>query len=188
MSKLKIPVSGSDHAEGSENAPLVLVEYGDYQCSYCGQAYPIIKRLQKTLKKDLCLIFRNFPLSQMHPDALNAALAAEAAALQGKFWEMHDMLYENQENLDKESLISFAVELGLNADKFSKDMESQKIAERISSDFNGGVRSGVNGTPAFFINGVRYDGNWSDETFLGDLKKIQAEADKQDSLLKTGRK
>jgi protein-disulfide isomerase len=172
--KLKIAISEKDHSQGPDNAPLTLVEYGDYQCPHCGRAYPIVKRLQKALGKKMKLVFRNFPLSEIHEDALNAAKIAEAAALQGKFWEMHDALFENQENLDEESLIRYGNELGLNAEKLDEDSAQPEIEERISVEFEGGVRSGVNGTPTFFVNGVRYDGDWSYGPFLTALEELLA--------------
>jgi protein-disulfide isomerase len=174
-SKLKIPVSKDDHSQGTEKAPLVLVEYGDYQCPYCGRAYPIVKRLQAALGNKLKFVFRNFPLSEMHPDALNAAKVAEAAALQGKFWEMHDVLYESQEKLDVESLGRYAKRLKLNVKELDEAVGAAPVENRVEADFEGGVRSGVNGTPTFFVNGVRYDGDWDYEPFLSALKGILAD-------------
>jgi protein-disulfide isomerase len=169
---LKIPVSQKDHSQGSDKAPLVLVEYGDYQCPHCGRAYPIVKRLQKTLGDKLKFVFRNFPLSEAHPDALAAATVAEAAALQGKFWEMHDSLYENQAALDAESLTDTARKLGLDVGALDYAAASTGVEERVSSDFEGGVRSGVNGTPTFFVNGLRYDGDWDYAPFLKALQMV----------------
>jgi protein-disulfide isomerase len=171
-SRLKIPVSKEDHFQGPESAPLVLVEFGDYQCPYCGKAFPIVKRLQGALGNNLKFVFRNFPLSEMHPDALNAAKFAEAAAVQGKFWEMHDLLYENQANLDAESLAGYAKGLNLDLEKLNKATESGSVERRIEADFEGGARSGVNGTPSFFVNGIRYDGDWAYGPFLSALKRL----------------
>jgi protein-disulfide isomerase len=173
--KLKIPVSKEDHSQGPDNAPLVLVEYGDYQCPHCGHAFPIVKRLQKALGEKLKFVFRNFPLSEVHPDALNAAKVAEASALQGKFWEMHDALFENQENLDVESLGDYAAELKLDVEKLNDDVGKASVENRVETDFEGGVRSGVNGTPTFFVNGVRYDGDWEYGPFLNALKEMLAD-------------
>ncbi len=172
MSGLKIAVSASDHVQGRHDAPLVLVEYGDYQCPYCGQAAPIVKRLQAALGNDLKLVFRNFPLTEAHPDALNAAKAAEAAALGGKFWEMHDLLYENQNDLDGESLLGYAEQLGLDLEAFEKNLADRRVLEKIEKDFEGGVRSGVNGTPGFFVNGARYDRDWGYDTFVLVLEDL----------------
>jgi protein-disulfide isomerase len=173
--KLRVPVTSADHAQGPKDAPLVLLKYGDYQCPYCGQAYYIVKQLQQTLPDDLRFVFRNFPLSQIHPDAVGAARAAEAAALQRKFWEMHDTLYENQDSLDPESLLEYAAELGLDLSKFIADMGSKQVERRIVEDFQGGVRSGVNGTPTFFVNGFRYDGDWRYPSLLNTLKAALAQ-------------
>ncbi|WP_299291144.1 thioredoxin domain-containing protein [uncultured Mucilaginibacter sp.] len=171
--QLKTAVSSQDHVQGSSNATIKLVEYGDYQCSYCGEAYPIIKAVQQTLGNDLELVFRNFPLPEVHPDAENAAKAAEAAALQNKFWEMHDMLYENQQQLDEEHLVSFAKKIGLDVNQFKSDMQKSAVSDKIENDFESGVRSGVNGTPSFFINGKKYDGDWQDEDGFTQYLKSQ---------------
>jgi protein-disulfide isomerase len=158
MSKLTQPVSAHDHAEGPWDAPLTLVEYGDYQCPYCRAAYPVVKDLQKTLGKKLRFVFRNFPLTQAHPYALIAAEAAEAAALQVKFWEMHDLLFEQQALLKPEIIPSWANRIGLNVEQFGNDIKKDVVEKRIQEDRRSGIRSGVNGTPTFFINGMRYDG------------------------------
>ena len=152
------PVSARDHAEGPADAPLVLVEYGDYQCPYCGAAYPVVKRLQKKLGKKLRFVFRNFPLTQAHPYALIAAEAAEAAELQGKFWEMHDLLFEQQTLLKPDIIPLWAKRIRLNVEQFGKDIEQDVVEKRIREDRQSGIRSGVNGTPTFYINGTRYDG------------------------------
>jgi protein-disulfide isomerase len=151
------PVSARDHAQGPASAPITLVEFGDYQCPYCGAAYPVVKQLQKTLGKKLRFIFRNFPLTQAHPYALVAAEAAEAAALQGKFWEMHDLIYENQASLEPDILPEWAVTVGLDVKKFGAAIQQGEITKRIKEDRMSGITSGVNGTPCFFINGIRYD-------------------------------
>ena len=151
------PVSARDHVEGPANAPLTLVEYGDYQCPYCGAAYPVVKRIQKTLGEKLRFVFRNFPLTQMHPYALIAAEAAEAATLQGKFWEMHDLLFEQQTFLEPDIIPLWTKKIGLDLEKFGNDIKQGSVARRIKDDRQSGIRSGVNGTPTFFINGVRHD-------------------------------
>jgi len=164
------PVSADDHAEGPADAPLTLVEYGDYQCPYCGAAYPVVKHLQKTLGKKLRLVFRNFPLTQAHPYALIAAKAAEAAALQGKFWEMHDLLFEQQTLLKPEIIPTWAQRIGLNIEQFGNDMKQAVVEKRIQEDRRSGIRSGVNGTPTFFINGTRYDGPHDYRSLLAALE------------------
>jgi protein-disulfide isomerase len=159
MSKLSVPAGDKDHRQGNPEAACTLIEYGDYQCPSCGQAFPIVKRLQKHFGKRLSFIFRNFPLSQMHPFAESAAEAAEFAGAQGKFWEMHDLLYENQNRLGEEGLLEeLAEELGLARKSLLQALESKEFQARVRADFSGGVRSGVNGTPTFFINGQRHDG------------------------------
>ena len=162
QSSLKPPVRPEDHSQGGLSASVMLVEYGDYQCPYCGEAYPIVKRIQKKLGDRLRFVFRNFPLAEMHPFATAAAEMAEAAALQDKFWQMHDTLYENQNALDPDSLVEHARRLGLDTGKLKANLADKAIAARVRSDFTSGVRSGVNGTPTFFINGARFDGNWTD--------------------------
>ena len=169
--QLKVPVSAEDHSSGPDDAPITLVEYGDYECSSCGMAYPIVQAAQRVLGTSLRLVFRNFPLTQSHSHAERAAQTAEAAAVQGKYWEMHDMLFERQDTLDDPALLAYATELGLDAVRVKHDLETGAFQERVRRDFRGGVRSGVNGTPTFFINGERYDGNWTDEEqFIQDLR------------------
>src|SRR5712671_3976149 len=157
-SKLVLPVAKRDHIQGPIDAPMSLLEYGDYQCPYCGEAYPITKAVQEQLGGKLCFAFRNFPLVNSHPYAEHAAEAAEAAAAQGKFWPMHDLLFENQEALDDESLAEYAVTLGLDARRLMAEVLAGAHIPRIRDDSKSGARGGVNGTPTFFINGLRYKG------------------------------
>ncbi len=171
MSTLTVPVNAGDHMQGSNNAQVTLVEYGDYECPYCGEAYPIVKRLQKKMGEDLRFVFRNFPLTESHPHALAAAQAAEAAALQVRFWEMHDMLYENQDTLEDPDLIAMGRKLKLDAERFKRDFSSNAVTSKIQQDFSGGIRSGVNGTPTFFINGVRHDGSYEYEDLIAALQE-----------------
>jgi protein-disulfide isomerase len=158
LAELRIKVGPKDHVQGTPDAEVTLVEYGDYECPHCGETEPIIKRLQKYHGKHLRLVFRNFPLSQMHPDAEAAAEAAEYAGSQGKFWEMHDLLLENQDRLGFPLLIELAVALELSPENLQIALERRTFQEHVQSDFLGGVRSGVKGTPTFYINGHRYDG------------------------------
>lgn len=155
---LEPPVSARDHFEGSADAPITLVEYGDYQCPHCGAAHHVVKRLQRMLGGRLRFVFRNFPITGAHPFAMVAAEAAEAAALQGKFWEMHDQLFENQTQLDPAILPSWAAEVGLDLEKFGAAIRLGELRQRIKEDRRSGIASGVNGTPSFFINGTRFDG------------------------------
>jgi protein-disulfide isomerase len=157
--RLTVPVGDRDHAQGPAHAPIVLVEYGDYQCPYCGAAYPIVKRIQRELGDHLRFIFRNFPITNAHPYAEWAAEVAEAASAQGKFWEMHDFLYEHQGSLgDEGPFDAFEAKQGLDVARTRREVTAQAYAARIQEDFMSGVRSGVNGTPTFFIDGTRYDG------------------------------
>jgi protein-disulfide isomerase len=176
---LRPPVGPTDHAQGPSDAPVTLVEYGDYQCPYCGQAYQILESVLPRLGDRLRFVFRNFPLAEAHPYATHAAQAAEGTAAQGgegKFWAMHDALYEHQQDsedaLDDAHLIAYAREVGVDADAVTRDLASGAFEQRVRTDFMSGVRSGVNGTPTFFINGVRFDGDWSDvDAFVGALEQ-----------------
>ncbi len=165
-----LSVNAKDHVEGGGNAAVTLVEYGDYECSYCGQAYSIVKKVQEKMGDKLQFVFRNFPLTQVHPHAEKAAEASEIAAAQGKFWEMHDVLYENQNSLDEASLKDYAEQIGLDADEFAADLDGGKYEEKVRADFMGGVENAVNGTPSFFINGERLDGSWDYESLLDALQ------------------
>jgi protein-disulfide isomerase len=166
---LRVPVDKSDHAQGPADAPVTLVEYGDYQCPYCGAAYPVVKQLQERFGDDLRFVFRNFPLQQVHENAMSAAMTAEFAATKGRFWEAHDALYENQEQLGQELYTAIAAQLGLNAGELNAALDSDTIFAKVKKDFDGGVRSGVNGTPSFFVNGTRYDGPRDFETMAEAL-------------------
>jgi protein-disulfide isomerase len=164
------PASQRDHRRGPETAPVTLVEYGDYECPYCGEAYPIVKEIQRRLGDRLRFVFRNFPLTQSHPHAQHAAEAAEAAAVEGKFWEMHDYLFEHQRALDDAHLVQYAVALNLDEETFKREMTEHVHTNRVREDFLSGVRSGVNGTPTFFINGVRHDDSYELETLLAAIE------------------
>src|SRR5438876_4919028 len=167
--RLTLPVSQRDHQQGPETAPVTLVEYGDYECPYCGEAYPIVKAIQERMGEQLRFVFRNCPISTAHPHAEQAAEAAEAAAAQDRFWQMHDHLYENQRHLLDDDLHSYAQALDLDADLFDKELAEHVHADRVHEDFMSGVRSGVNGTPTFFINGMRHDDAYEFETLLAAL-------------------
>jgi protein-disulfide isomerase len=167
---LSEPVGPDDHAQGADTAPVTLLEYGDYQCSYCGEAYPVLKEVQAKMGKALRFVFRNFPITSIHPQAFIAAEAAEAAAGQGKFWQMHDKLYENQFDLSAESIVIYAEQVGLDMDRFIKEVNDQTYTKRIKADFQSGVMSGVNGTPSLFINGERYDGDRDTASIVRALK------------------
>ncbi len=156
-SELAIPVGPEDHSQGSTaTARITLVQYGDYECRACGAVYPLIKSLAKRRTGDLKLIFRNMPLTQLHPNAQWAAEAAESAAAQGQFWELHDALYEHQTALSPQFITKMARRLGIDMARFNEDMRVHRFEERVKRDLAGAVRSGVTSTPAFFINGMRY--------------------------------
>jgi protein-disulfide isomerase len=159
QNSLTRPVARRDHIQGRIDAPIALLEYGDYECPVCGAAYPIIKAIQERLDDRLCFAFRNFPLVNSHPHAQHAAEAAEAAGAQGKFWEMHDILFENQEALDDEDIVKYATTLGLDAHRMIGEVLSGAHIKRVREDFQSGARGGVNGTPTLFVNGVRYEGS-----------------------------
>jgi len=158
MSKLSVAVDAEDHLQGNTEAGCIFVEYGDYQCPHCGQAYPVVKDLQREFGGNLLFAFRNFPMSQIHPWAEDAAETAEFAASQGRFWEMHDLLFENQKSFGTALFGQLAERLGLSAVELQIAADQGTYRSRIRADFTGGIRSGVNGTPTFFINGYRHNG------------------------------
>jgi protein-disulfide isomerase len=174
VSRLARPVDDDDHQQGPADAPVTLVEYGDYECSYCGAAYPIVQAIQREMGDRLRFVFRNFPLTQVHPHAQGAAEAAEAAADQEQFWPYHDHLYEHQDALSHRDLVGYAGELKLDTARFERALENHDFEERVRADFMSGVRSGVNGTPTFFINGVRHDDSYEYEVLLSALKRAAA--------------
>ena len=166
---LRPPVSGRDHSRGPADAPVTLVEYGDYECPHCGRAHPIVRLLERRLGKSLRFVFRNFPLSEVHPHAVHAAEAAESVAShvgEDAFWCMHDAIYDHQHDsplaLEDENLVAYAAACGADARQVASDLATDALADHVREDFTSGVRSGVNGTPTFFINGERYDLPWDD--------------------------
>jgi protein-disulfide isomerase len=159
--RLAVPVGEHDHALGPADARITLVEYGDYECQYCGTSHPVLKELRRRLGSQLRLAFRNFPCPEQHPHAQHAAEAAEAAAAQGKFWEMHEMLFEHFFALEDADLVRYAAELDLDAERFERELAENLYAPRVQEDVRGGIRSGVTRTPTFFINGVRHGGFFS---------------------------
>jgi len=175
MSTLKIPVSDQDHIQGNAEAPCTLVEYGDYQCPDCGRAYPVVKQLQKHFGKRLRFVFRNFPLTRIHAHAQSAAEVAEFAGTKEQFWKMHDLLYENQSRLSGELYAELAEELSLNFAELEKALVNKTFTERVRTDFSGGVRSGVNGTPTFFINSRRHDRPMNYETMIAAIEEALAD-------------
>jgi protein-disulfide isomerase len=174
--QLKPPVNEHDHVAGRAGAPVTLVEYGDYQCPYCLAAYPVLKGVQQQMGDRLRFVFRNFPISEAHPHAEHAAEAAESVAARGgmdAFWAMHDLLYEHQQDsLMDDALASYAAEAGVPAHDVLDDLEAERYRAKVRADFMSGVRSGVNGTPTLFINGVRYDGPRDEETLVAVLTEV----------------
>jgi protein-disulfide isomerase len=164
--KLVLAVSERDHIRGSANAPVTLVEYGDYQCPYCGEASPIVDEIQRELGDGIRFVFRNFPLSEVHPHAEHAAEIAEAAGTHHKFREMHGMLYAHQQALDDQHLIEYVTLVGVPTSEVKRALAQHVYLGRVREDFMSGVRSGVNGTPTFFINGLRHDGSYDHDTLL----------------------
>jgi NhaA family Na+:H+ antiporter len=172
QAKLKLPVSENDHFMGSIDAPIQLVEYGDYQCPHCSSANIVVNDLLKRMGDQVNYIFRHFPLSKIHPEAQYAAEVAEAAGAQGKYWEMHELLFKNQKKFtDKDIFVDLAKELDLDIEKFQRDLDEKVHTQRIKEDFISGAKSGVNGTPTMFLNGIRYDGAWDIESLLEIIEK-----------------
>jgi len=167
---LTVPVSERDHAQGSARAQLTLVQYGDYECPYTRQSTWVVQAVQQQLGDRLRFVFRNFPLVEIHPHALHAALAAEAAAAQGKFWQMHDYIFHHQHTLEDADLTRFAEAVGLQMQQFTRALAEQHSLARIEEEREGGERSGVQGTPTFFINGVLYPGSWQQDALLAALQ------------------
>ena len=167
---LAVPVSERDHHQGPATAAVTLVQYGDYECPYTRQSTTIVRAIQHQLGEQLRFVFRNFPLTEIHPHALHAALAAEAAAAQGKFWQMHDSIFHHQHTLEDSDLAHFAVAVGLDLQQYARALADQRALARIEEDVEGGERSGVQGTPTFFINGALYRGSWEQDALLAALQ------------------
>ena len=178
--RLTKAIGPDDHIRGSAEAPVTLVEYGDYQNSACSEAYYMVRALQAEMGAQLQFVFRNFPLASLDPYAEYAALAAEAAGVQGQFWQIHDFLFENPGAVGDGRLISYAWSLGIDAKRFDREIAEDLHAERLWADVLSGIQSGVNGTPTFFINGVRHEGAWNFELLLAALKAALAVNDEPD--------
>lgn len=171
MQKLTQPVTDLDHSQGPAAAPVTIVEYGDYQCPYTRKASLNMTRVMRRSGDRLRFVFRNFPLSHIHPNAQSAAEAAEAAAAQDKFWDMHAHLFENQQKLDDLNLAHYAADLDLDRARFDQEMADRTHATRVLEDFDSGTRSGVSQTPTFFINGVRYTGSYSSGVLIAVIEE-----------------
>ncbi|MGY2047989.1 DsbA family protein [Methylobacterium sp. JK268] len=158
MAELRVPVSAADHIRGGAHGQVVLVEYGDYECPYCRLAHVHVLQLCEHFGNDLTYVFRHFPLTEIHPNAEPAAEAAEFAGAQGQFWGMHDAIYAHQDQLSLPFLVHAARALGLSEHRLEIALGAGTYVPKVKNDFLGGVRSGVNGTPTFFIDGHRYEG------------------------------
>jgi formate-nitrite transporter family protein len=170
LSQLTTPISAEDHVDGPDRAELELVMYGDFQCPYCTAAFPIVHRIRDQLAGRLLFAFRHFPLRQIHPDAERAAQAAEAAAAQGAFWQMHDRMYESRGALGREDLIHYAAELGLDTERFTLELDSEIHAARVQRDVDSGLASGVTGTPGFFVGGRQHTGSFDAQSLTAALE------------------
>src|SRR5690348_11927258 len=160
MPELQPPVGAHDHVQGPATAPVTLVEYADYECPYSGKAHPVVQEIQRRLGDRLRFVYRNFPLTEIHPHAGHAAEAAEAAAAQGQFWPMHDYLFAHQAHLEDADLRGYAAHLGLDVARFDREMGAHAYARQVGADIHSGDQSGVQGTPTFFINGVLHNASW----------------------------
>ena len=162
MSRLTPPVGARDHVYGPARARITLVEYGDFECPHCRAAHPIVKQIQSSMGRDVRIVYRHFPLTKIHPHAQHAAEIAEAAAQHGKFWAMYDLLFAHQDALADQDLVRYATTLGIDAEWAATVLADGRFRRRVRDDFASGVRSGVNGTPTFFIGGERYEGSATD--------------------------
>ena len=175
--RLAPTVTDLDHVQGDGSALVTLIEYGDFECPSCGKAYPVLKRVKQRLGDRLRFVFRNFPIAQNHPHAEHAAEAAESVATLGgnqAFWTMHDLLFENQKALDDDSLAGYAEEAGVDGRAVLLDLADARYQRYVRDSFMNGVRSGVNGTPTLFIDGIRYAGNRDEETLVAALQLVSA--------------
>jgi protein-disulfide isomerase len=174
--KLKNAVTERDHSCGSQNAPVTLVEYGNFECIHCGRAYPVIKEVQKLLGESLRFVFRHFPNVQSHPHSLRAAEAAEVAGAQGKFWEMHDQLFTHQKSLEDPRLTQYAKRIGLDAERFARDMAENTFRKQIEADYEHSLfDEHITGTPTFYINALRYTGGTDVESLVVAIKEADTE-------------
>jgi protein-disulfide isomerase len=176
MTRLRVEVTAADHRLGADDAPVTLVEYGDYQCPYCRAAHATVARVRARFGSDLRFVFRNFPLTTVHPHALRAAEVAEFAGAHGRFWEMHDLLFAGQARLGDPLFEDLAGQLGLPLPDMARALEARTFEARVRDDFRGGVVSGVNGTPTFFINGVRHDRAPAEPELTDAIAQVLAQA------------
>jgi protein-disulfide isomerase len=176
MGRLAQPVTDDDHVRGPADAPVTLVEYGDYECPYCGAAYPVVEAVLAERAGVVRFGYRHFPLTNVHPHAEIAAESAEAAGAHGMFWPMHDWLFTHQDRLDPPDLVRAATGLGLDAEEVANALGRHAYRDKVVGDFASGVRSGANGTPTFFVNGLRHDGGYELTELLAAVDRATAEA------------
>ena len=177
--RLKNLVTGRDHASGPESAAVTLLEYGNFECIHCGRTYPVIKEVQKLLGDNLRFVFRHFPTVQTHPHSIRATEAAEAAGAQGKFWQMHDHLFQHQNALEDRDLTRYARRIGLDAERFGRDMSENTFLKQILADYNRSLfEEHITGTPTIYLNEIRYTGASDREGLLTAIKQ----ADTQDRI------
>ncbi|SRR6266498_3732561 len=174
--RLKNAVINRDHVAGPQSAPVTLLEYGNFECIHCGRAYPVIKKVQKLLGANLRFVFRHFPTVGTHPHSLRAAEAAEAAGTQDRFWEMHDELFTHQQALEDHDLLRYGKRIGLDVERFARDMAENTFLKIVEADFNRSLfDEHVTGTPTFYINEVRYTGATDVESLLIAIKQADTE-------------
>lgn len=176
MSELRFPVNEHDHVVGPADAPVTLVEYGDYQCPHCQAAWPQVELVLRHFGQDLRYAYRHFPISTVHPLAKPAAEVAEFAGAHGLFWEMHSAIYANGDRLSGATLFALASQLGLDVAELRQALAQGAYAPKVETDFLSGVRSGVNGTPCFFVNGERHDGSYAAPTLIAAIAAAKQEA------------
>ncbi len=174
--RLTVAVGPDDHHFGRLDAPVSVVEYGDFECPYCGEAYRVLKRIQAALGDEMVLVFRHFPLANVHPHAEIASEAVESVGHQGHFWAMHDMVFENQSDLSIPALLTYAAAVGADPRVVAQELDARTWQEKVRRDLVGGAKSGVNGTPTFFIGGFRYDGQWDYASLLRVLSLIASDS------------
>jgi protein-disulfide isomerase len=166
----KTHITQDDWILGKADSPVMILEYGDFECPYCAMARPILQGLVTEHPDTIHLVFRHFPIATTHPHALIAAEAAEAAGAQGKFWEMHDLLFTHQNRLVFDDLRIYADKLGLDMARFDREMMTHRYEDEVQKDFHSGIQDGANGTPSIFINGLRYDGPRERSSILSAIR------------------
>ncbi len=176
---LSTPITQNDHYRGRLNAPVNLVEYGDFQCPYCARAFPLLERVFEKNKNEMCFVYRQFPLTHLHPLAALASVASEAAGLQQNFWQMHELLFLNYERVSEDTVMEMAEELGLDLNEFFKDLSNPDLINRIQRDLESGIQSGVAGTPTLYLNGRRFEQPRTYESLNSAIAELAGEINRQ---------